>query len=169
MYKTPNIKGVNENINDVKALLRTDKYVYSSFVSISGRGLCLLFKIKGTKQVSTTIVNYNFFFNIFFVWQPRAFIVHMVIQYYTFLHINTHYIVNIVGCTNYIYYCIAFCDTMQYGLNVIWRPRLSSLHKNKQIGNYPNLSNIFCLNRKTARWQFFLSNYCHLAVAAVKF
>jgi hypothetical protein len=39
-----------ENINDVKALLRTDKYVYASFVSISGRGLCLLFKIKGTKH-----------------------------------------------------------------------------------------------------------------------
>lgn len=39
-----------ENINAVKALLRTDKYVYSSFVSISGRGLCLLFKIKGTKH-----------------------------------------------------------------------------------------------------------------------
>ena len=39
-----------ENINDVKALLRTDKYVYASFVSISGRGLCLLFKIKGIKH-----------------------------------------------------------------------------------------------------------------------
>jgi hypothetical protein len=39
-----------ENINAVKALLRTDKYVYSSFVSISGRGLCLLFKIKGTRH-----------------------------------------------------------------------------------------------------------------------
>jgi hypothetical protein len=39
-----------ENINAVRALLRADKYVYSLFVSISGRGLCAIFKIKGTRH-----------------------------------------------------------------------------------------------------------------------
>ena len=67
---------------------------------------------------------------------------------YWFTHYNTHYIFNVVGCTNY--YCIEFA--MQYGLNVIWWPRRFAPTL-AQTGTYSNLSNIFCLIRKIVRWQ----------------
>jgi predicted P-loop ATPase len=42
-----------ENPNIVKELLATDKYIYASFISISGAGLCLLFRIDGTKHTES--------------------------------------------------------------------------------------------------------------------
>lgn len=39
-----------ENPNAVKELIANDKYVYAAFISISGTGLCLLFKIDGTRH-----------------------------------------------------------------------------------------------------------------------
>lgn len=40
-----------ENPNEVKELIATDRYVYAAFISISGTGLCLIFKIDGTKHI----------------------------------------------------------------------------------------------------------------------
>jgi hypothetical protein len=42
-----------ENPNSVKELLSSDKYIYASFISISGTGLCLVFKIDGTKHLES--------------------------------------------------------------------------------------------------------------------
>lgn len=42
-----------ENPNVVKELLSNDKYIYASFISISGSGLCLLFRIDGTKHLES--------------------------------------------------------------------------------------------------------------------
>jgi predicted P-loop ATPase len=39
-----------ENINSVRRLLNADKYIYSVFTSISGRGLCCIFKINPAKH-----------------------------------------------------------------------------------------------------------------------
>lgn len=39
-----------ENPNSCKDLIKSDPYVYSAFISISGHGLCLLFKIDGEKH-----------------------------------------------------------------------------------------------------------------------
>ncbi len=39
-----------ENANTTKEILVKDSYVYSAFVSISGNGLCCLFKIDGTRH-----------------------------------------------------------------------------------------------------------------------
>ncbi len=39
-----------ENANTTKEILAKDSYVYSAFVSISGNGLCCLFKIDGTRH-----------------------------------------------------------------------------------------------------------------------
>lgn len=39
-----------DNPNAVKELVASDRYVYSAFISISGTGLCLIFKIDGTKH-----------------------------------------------------------------------------------------------------------------------
>lgn len=42
-----------ENPNVIKELLANDKYIYASFISISGTGLCLIFKIDGTKHAES--------------------------------------------------------------------------------------------------------------------
>ena len=42
-----------ENANGVKELLSTDKYLYAAFISISGGGLCLLFKIDGSRHADS--------------------------------------------------------------------------------------------------------------------
>jgi len=42
-----------ENPNTVKELIASDKYVYAAFISISGTGLCLLFKIDGTRHLDS--------------------------------------------------------------------------------------------------------------------
>lgn len=42
-----------ENPNAVKELIANDKYVYAAFISISGTGLCLLFKIDGTRHLDS--------------------------------------------------------------------------------------------------------------------
>lgn len=39
-----------ENANVVKELVANDKYIAAAFISISGNGLCLLFRIDGTKH-----------------------------------------------------------------------------------------------------------------------
>lgn len=39
-----------EDINHLKSLICTDKYVYAAFVSIGGRGLCVVLKINGVKH-----------------------------------------------------------------------------------------------------------------------
>lgn len=39
-----------EDVNHLKSIICADKYVYAAFVSISGRGLCLLFKINPAKH-----------------------------------------------------------------------------------------------------------------------
>lgn len=42
-----------ENPNSVKELLANDRYVYAAFISISGTGLCLLFRIDGTRHLDS--------------------------------------------------------------------------------------------------------------------
>jgi predicted P-loop ATPase len=42
------IDGV-EDVNELKSLICADKHVYACFVSISGRGLCVIFRINSTK------------------------------------------------------------------------------------------------------------------------
>jgi len=42
-----------ENPNAVKELLANDRYIYASFISISGKGLCLIFRIDGTKHLES--------------------------------------------------------------------------------------------------------------------
>lgn len=42
-----------DNPNVIKELLATDKYIYASFISISGTGLCLLFKIDGSRHLES--------------------------------------------------------------------------------------------------------------------
>jgi len=39
-----------ENPNAVKELVANDKYIYASFISIRGQGLCLIFRIDGTRH-----------------------------------------------------------------------------------------------------------------------
>lgn len=39
-----------ENPNTVKKLIEKDPYVYAAFISISGKGLCLLFRIDGSRH-----------------------------------------------------------------------------------------------------------------------
>jgi len=39
------------NVNTTKAILEKDQYVYSAFTSISGNGLCVLFKIDGSRHL----------------------------------------------------------------------------------------------------------------------
>jgi hypothetical protein len=39
-----------EDINHLKSIICADRYVYAAFVSISGRGLCLIFKINPAKH-----------------------------------------------------------------------------------------------------------------------
>lgn len=40
-----------ENPNAVKELIANDRYVYSAFISISGTGICLIFKIDGSRHL----------------------------------------------------------------------------------------------------------------------
>lgn len=40
-----------DNPNDVKKLVANDRYIYSAFISVSGTGLCLIFKIDGTRHL----------------------------------------------------------------------------------------------------------------------
>lgn len=38
------------DVNEIKEKLRADKYIYAAFVSISGRGVCVIFKINSAKH-----------------------------------------------------------------------------------------------------------------------
>lgn len=40
-----------DNPNEVKELVANDRYIYSAFISVSGTGLCLIFKIDGTRHL----------------------------------------------------------------------------------------------------------------------
>lgn len=42
-----------DDVDEMKSLLCVDKYVYACFVSISGHGLCALFKINGAKHLES--------------------------------------------------------------------------------------------------------------------
>jgi hypothetical protein len=42
-----------ENPNAVKELVANDKYVYAAFISISGTGVCLLFRIDGSRHLDS--------------------------------------------------------------------------------------------------------------------
>jgi predicted P-loop ATPase len=42
-----------DNISSIKKILQKDGYVYSAFISISGNGLCILFKIDGDKHLES--------------------------------------------------------------------------------------------------------------------
>ena len=42
-----------ENAEDTKELVANDPFVYAAFVSISGNGLCLLFKIDGSRHIDS--------------------------------------------------------------------------------------------------------------------
>lgn len=42
-----------ENPNTVKELIANDRYIYAAFISISGTGLCLLFRIDGTRHLDS--------------------------------------------------------------------------------------------------------------------
>ena len=40
-----------DNVNTAKDVVRADPYIYASFTSISGNGLCLIFRIDGTRHL----------------------------------------------------------------------------------------------------------------------
>lgn len=42
-----------ENPNETKELIASDKYVYAAFISISGNGLCVIFRIDGSKHLES--------------------------------------------------------------------------------------------------------------------
>lgn len=44
------IDGLNDQVEPVKELLSKDPYVYAAFVSVSGSGLCVIFKIEGERH-----------------------------------------------------------------------------------------------------------------------
>jgi predicted P-loop ATPase len=45
------IDNISNELNGIKSLLSTDPYVYGCFMSISGTGLCVLFKIDGERHL----------------------------------------------------------------------------------------------------------------------
>lgn len=52
-----------EDVNSVKRTLASDKYVYSCFVSISGRGVCFIVKIDGKKHQDAFDGLMEYFYN----------------------------------------------------------------------------------------------------------
>jgi predicted P-loop ATPase len=46
------IDNISNELNGIKALLSTDPYVYACFMSISGTGLCVIFKIDGERHLN---------------------------------------------------------------------------------------------------------------------